>query len=484
MEHQVAKFYAWDLSKVVGNNWTTGLLWEQPTPEAIAIARGVQFFGISADLSTVVLYSYNQFWAYSAEDGTPLWDLTLDYPVATNEEFDLWGVSKFIVFDPTYSRFHCYSMLTGAELWVSDSVVEDSPWASTWTVYNSESNDFENLYLALPDGTVTALNLETGNEVMRSTAIPSTEYTYNAKPFVYGCKVVGGKIFAFGGYAMGYGINPIPRFAELVCIDATTGETDYTLNGGVYPSAIANGYLIGAGYYDGNMYCIGKGPTETTVIASPKVPAQGSSILIEGSVLDMSPSAQYYDSQVLFPNGVPAVADEDVNEFMDYLYMQNSTLLNNPPTPDGVPVNLYIVKPDGAEEWIAIVTSDSDGTYAYEYIPASEGIYKVIAKFEGTGSYWPSSSQTYITATPAAAAGGEIETEEPTTPPPTEEPTTAPPTEEPTTEVPTTEEPTTTPPTEEPSAEAPFPTTEVAIVAAVAVAAVIGIGAYWALRRR
>ena len=34
-----------------------------------------------------------------------------------------------------------------------------------------------------------------------------------------------------------------------------------------------------------------------------------------------------------FPNGVPAVADEDMSEWMDYLYMQNATLLNNPPTP-------------------------------------------------------------------------------------------------------------------------------------------------------
>ena len=33
----------------------------------------------------------------------------------------------------------------------------------------------------------------------------------------------------------------------LVCINATTGEIIYTLNGGIRPSAAANGYVIGTG---------------------------------------------------------------------------------------------------------------------------------------------------------------------------------------------------------------------------------------------
>ncbi len=177
--------------------------------------------------------------------------------------------------------------------------------------------------------------------------------------------------------------------------------------------ATSSGYVIGLGAYDEKLYCIGKGPTETTVMASPKVSAHGSSVLIEGSVRDMSPATQEYASQVRFPNGVPAVADEDMNEFMDYLYMQNATLLNNPPTPDGVPVKLFVVKPDGTEEWMTTVTSDSYGNYKYDYVPSAEGVYSVIAKFEGSETYWPSSTETSFIATPAAAPGGVIEPEQP-----------------------------------------------------------------------
>ena len=394
--------FKWDLSKVTGNNWPTGIIWETPLPTPIAIARGVNLFGVSADLSTVVVNTYNEYWGYSTEDGTSTWYLSLDYPVNTNEEFDLYGVDDFIIYDPTETTFKCYSMLNGRLLWTSRSYA-DSPWASTWTVYNSQSNDYENLYLALPDGTVTALSLETGEEIWRSEPIPSTEYTNNVNPFVYGCMLVGGKVYAFGGYALGYGINPIPRFALLVCINATTGDIEYTLPGGVYPSSAANGYVTGAGYYDGNMYCIGKGPTQTTIMASPKVSAQGTSVLIEGSIIDISPIAQDIASQFRFPNGVPAVADEDMSEWMDYLYMQNATLLNNPPLPDGVTVTLSVVDPNSNCYEIGTVTSDSSGLYKLTWTPEIEGEYTVYAQFDGSGSYYSSYATTALSVSEAVA---------------------------------------------------------------------------------
>ena len=51
-------------------------------------------------------------------------------------------------------------------------------------------------------------------------------------------------------------------------------------------------------------------------------------------------------------------------------------------------------------------------------------------------------------------------------------------------EEPAAAEETTEPAVEEPAAEAPFITTEIAILIAVVVAAIIGIVAYWALRKR
>ncbi|HLN46137.1 MAG TPA: PQQ-binding-like beta-propeller repeat protein [Candidatus Sulfotelmatobacter sp.] len=377
------KLFAWNLSKVINNNWPTGIIWEIPLPVPIAVARGVQLFGISTDQSTVVLYNYNQYWGYSAKDGTSRWNLTLNYPVATNEEFDLYGVNDFIVFDPTETTFKCYSMLTGTLKWTSTSFA-DSAWATTWTVYNSQTNDYENLYLAFPDGTMAALSLATGQQVWRSKAFASTEYPNNAVPFVYGCTLVGGNLYGYGGYSLGYGINPIPRQAMLVCINATTGDVSWTLNGGVYPSAAANGYIVGAGTYDGNMYCVGKGKTQTTINAPLTTVTAGTSVLIQGTVMDMSPASA----------NTPAISDEDMSEWMDYLHMQNATLLNNPPKPNGVTVRLAAVDSNGDVIDIGTVTSDSGGLFKKTWTPPSEGEYTVYATFDGSNSYYGSYAET------------------------------------------------------------------------------------------
>jgi len=118
-----------------------------------------------------------------------------------------------------------------------------------------------------------------------------------------------------------------------------------------------------------------------------------------------------------------------------------------------------------------------------DWVPPVPGKYQVTASFDGTNSYGPSSSMTYFYVDQAPSLGASIEPE-PTTPEPTTpEPTTPEPTEpESTTPEPTTPEPTTPEPTE--PAEAPFITTEIAILAVVAVACVIGVVSFWKLRKR
>ena len=75
--------------------------------------------------------------------------------------------------------------------------------------------------------------------------------------------------------------------------------------------------------------------------------------MIQGSVLDQSPGK---------PN-TPAVADEDMSEWMDYLYGQNATLINSPPSPKGVEVRLFAISSDGTVTEIGTATSDSSGLY-------------------------------------------------------------------------------------------------------------------------
>ena len=115
----------------------------------------------------------------------------------------------------------------------------------------------------------------------------------------------------------------------------------------------------------------------------------------------------------------------------------------------GVTVKLTAIDPNGNDQDIGEVTTDIWGNYGIDWVPPVPGKYFIVAEFEGTESYWGSADSTYITVDPAPSPAMPIEPEQPTEP-------------------------------EEP--EAPLITTEVAIIAAVAV--VIGIAAYWVLRKR
>jgi len=382
--------YRWNLTSVVNNNWSTGITWKTPMPKPNAYLTP-SIFAVSQDASVIVVGSRNQYWGYNADTGAQLWNLTLDYPVTTNEEMALANVDMFIVFDAVHSTFHCYSILTGAQLFETASFA-DSPWATTYTIYTSETNDLNNLYCAFPDGSVRAFSLTDGHLVWTSTAIPSTEYANNVIPLIQGGFVlVDGKIYVYGGYAISYQIDPVPRFACLLCINATTGDTLFTLNGGVAPSAAANGYLIGASTFDGNLYCLGKGKTSTSITIQNNAIVQGATVLIQGNVLDQSPAQP----------GTPAVSDASISEQMDYLHMQNSTLLNSPPTPTGVQVTLTAVDSNNNPITVGTTTTDAAGNFYYSYVPSQTGIYKITATFAGSNSYYSSSSETGVTVTEA-----------------------------------------------------------------------------------
>jgi hypothetical protein len=160
--------------------------------------------------------------------------------------------------------------------------------------------------------------------------------------------------------------------------------------------------------------------------------------MITGTVLDMSPGQ----------SGTPCVSADSMVTQMEYLHRQQPIDgVDHTKTITGVPVTLTAVDQDG--DWIDLGKTTTDGyygTFGLEWTAPDEGKYEIIASFEGDDSYGSSSAATYVTVGPA--------------PSPAE------------------------PETEEPSEEAPFPTTEVAIIAAVAVVAVVAIAAYWALKRR
>jgi hypothetical protein len=193
--------------------------------------------------------------------------------------------------------------------------------------------------------------------------------------------VADGKIYAATGEH--HISTPTYRGQKLYCLNAWTGEPTWSIMGYYKPTAIAEGILFATNAYDGCSYAFGKGETATTVSVQPAVCAIGGSVLITGSVIDLSPAQ---------PN-TPAVSDESMSAWMEYLHMQQPF----PGNATGVKVHLIALDPNGITQDIGYVTTDLNGSFKAMWTPrAVEGAYTICAIFEGSNSYYGSRAQTYI----------------------------------------------------------------------------------------
>jgi hypothetical protein len=201
----------------------------------------------------------------------------------------------------------------------------------------------------------------------------------------------------------------LPRGAPFICLNATTGEEIWRANGlfrgthwGGYP-LIGDSIIATMDTYDQRIYAIGKGPSATTVSAGPKVSVEGSSVLVEGMVTDISPGTEEYARTARFPNGVPAVADENMSDWMLYVYKQFA----RPADAVGVEVVVSVLDPNNNCYEVGRATSDASGYFRCSFTPAVPGEYTIYASFAGSKAYYGSSAETGInvenapTATPA-----------------------------------------------------------------------------------
>jgi hypothetical protein len=119
--------------------------------------------------------------------------------------------------------------------------------------------------------------------------------------------------------------------------------------------------------------------------------------------------------------GKAAISDEYMTPWMEYIYQQKPL----PEDPVGVPVMITVVDSSGNAQNIGTAISDSSGNFGYSWIPTAEGLYKIIATFEGSESYGSSHNTAYLTVDPAPAAPQATSTPHPTIAP-TTAPTTTP----------------------------------------------------------
>ena len=383
----------WNYTKVTGNNWMTGVVWNvsiiQPNGATIGDGRGtVQ--KIPYDGANVVVVR-----AHDDEQIMMGFDMTTGAHLWTNNNTILdIGVGlgyggpngPIILTDGSTNEFVAYNVKTGREQWRAST--GELPW-STIPDMTYIFNDGV-FYYGSYDGHVYAVDLGTGAPVWTSDYIGAfDEQIYNNNPF-NGKSAGADGVLYFSTYST-YANQPRPRFQQLVAINQTTGKFLWTLPVRINPEAIAEGIILGHGGEDGMEYAIGKGKTTTTVSAPTTVVPAGTGALIQGTVMDLSPGQ---------PN-TPAVSDADMAEWMDYLHGQNATLINSPPVPDGVPVQLTAVASDGAVTDLGTVASNSAGLFAYTWESPAKGTYTIYATFAGSESYWSSYAATALSVGPA-----------------------------------------------------------------------------------
>jgi hypothetical protein len=132
----------------------------------------------------------------------------------------------------------------------------------------------------------------------------------------------------------------------------------------------------------------------------------GENVVIRGTVTDIAAGTKQHEQAARFPNGVPAVSDDSMSAWMEYVYMQKP----RPTNATGVEVSLDAVDPNNNVIHIGTATSDTSGTFSYTWTtPDVPGDYTITATFVGSESYWGSYSETHtvVSEAPAATAAPE-----------------------------------------------------------------------------
>jgi outer membrane protein assembly factor BamB len=367
--------------------------------------------------------------------GQVLWDITFTAPKASDDYPNSTysgGVSfssvssKDNVFwftERVTGKIWVYSLTTGQQIWTR-TITE--PWyyyGTSVTFYNGKA------YTIGTTGVLNCLNATTGaflwNWTAPSLGFLETEglaYTPLSLAFFIDDPLTGlEKVYLHGSTGWAGQTSPIRRDGAIFCIDTNTGKMLWRLT--AYPSyannalsrvIISEGRIIYLDNHDNQIYCLGKGPSATTVTAPQTVPTLGSSVMITGTVTDQSPSGRHNIAGSLdfTLKGTPAISDEDMEAWMEYMFHQRPI----PANAKGVEVTLDTIDPNGNFVHIGAVTSDINSNYGCAFTPEVPGTYQIIATFAGSASYGPSSATTYLAIDEAPPATPAPEPEPPMPP--------------------------------------------------------------------
>jgi outer membrane protein assembly factor BamB len=395
--------------------------WNITIPEhlpgsAQTVVLGDKVFGASASTTAV------SSWAFSlkkGQEGALLFNSTWNAPAdwaAGNVSVSFKGVDleadRFVVSVQETRQHYGFSASTGQLVWGPTEPQHYLDFLQTIPAYVVDGR----LISGGMSGIAYCYNVTTG-ELLWSHAIddPYSEIEWsNNFPRRYSQGfLASGKYYS--GYFEHSPNQPLPRGAPFFCLDLETGELVWSL----YTAAtsyrltalIGDGIIALFNVYDNRFYGIGKGPSATTVSIQNDITTIGSSVLVKGMVTDVSPGTKDAGLTMRFPNGVPAVSDKNMSEWMQYVYMQ----FPRPKDVTGVEVVVSVFDSNNNFYEVGRATSDASGFFSCEFTPEVPGKYTVFANFEGSEAYYGSFAETAISVKEAPAA----------TPAPTPEPASA-----------------------------------------------------------
>jgi len=405
-------------------NATTPELQGSSNPSILKIFPGDRIIGGSANQQRVHLWGinldrskgaigtliFNNTWAAPAE-----WvngNITVS---GFSGGFCAWGQQdKVAVLFGKENRVHYgFSLETGNFLWQTAPEPYINAWDDSLNVARMIANG--KFYSTSISGVVNCYDVKDGKTLWTYEATdPYGEVAFSTNWWLRPLFLTND--YAYFGHLEHSANNPRPRGGPMICLNATSGEVVWRIDGAFRQSRWGGRAIMGDSViatqdtYNQQVYAIGKGPSTLTVNAPNIGVPFGTSVMISGTVTDVSPGTQSDTLKLRFPNGVPVMSDASQSEWMLYVYKQ----FNLPSSATGVDVVISVVDANGNFREIGTAQTDTSGKFNLQWTPDIAGKYTVIASFAGSGAYFGSYSQT--------AFG--VEAEHPSTPAPTPEPPT------------------------------------------------------------
>ncbi len=192
----------------------------------------------------------------------------------------------FITEDKENLQLKGYSLTDGSLVWTADRLVKE--WD---TVREDTLTAYGKLYTAGFDGILYCFDDKTGKLEWTYGNGGAGNSTYEGLGTAYGHMPIFVDVIADGKVILGSTEHspgsPWYKNAMYRAINATNGAELWTITGwgtGMYVGQydiVADGYFMYLNCYDMKVYSVGKGPSDITVSASPKVSTAGSSIILE-----------------------------------------------------------------------------------------------------------------------------------------------------------------------------------------------------------